>query len=53
MKLDEYLAVSSHILTPKHEAKHEYVTQKRQLVCFVKQLKEPFLGYMSVFSFVF
>ncbi len=52
VKLTKCLAVSSHVPTLKHEAKHGYITQKQLFVCFVKQLKELLLGYMSVFSFV-
>ncbi len=50
LKFDEYLVVSSHVLTPKHEAKPRYITWKQLFVCFMKQPKE---GYISVFSFVF
>ncbi len=29
------------------------MTQKQLFVCFLKQLKEPFLGYKPVLNFVF
>ncbi len=47
------LVVSFHLLTQKHKAKREHITPKQLFVCFVKQQKEPLLGYMSVFSFLF
>ncbi len=52
-KLSECLVVSSHVPTPKHEAKHRYVSRKQVFVSFLKQLKELLLGYISVLSFVF
>ncbi len=45
------LMVSSHAPTLKHEAKHGYVTEQWQFVCFVKELKESLLGYISLFTF--
>ncbi len=53
VKLTQCPVVSSHALILKHKAKHGYITQIRLFVCFVKQLKEPLLGNISVFSFVF
>ncbi len=53
VKLTKCLVVSSHVVTLKHKVKHEYITWKRLFVCFLKQLKEPLLGCMSVFSFLF
>ncbi len=45
--------VSSHVPTPKHEAKHGCITRKLLFVCFVKQLNELLLVYISVLSFMF
>ncbi len=50
MKLTECLVVFSNV--PKHKAKRGYLTQK-MAVCFMEQLKELFLGYISVFCYVF
>ncbi len=44
-----FSVVSSHVPTLKHEAKHGCIKRKCLFVCFVKGLKDPPLGYISVF----
>ncbi len=44
---------SSHMPIPKHKAKHRYTIQKQLFWLLHKTNKPLFLGYISVFSFVF
>ncbi len=50
VKLAECLGVPSHVLTLKHKVEQQYITRKQLFVCFIKQLKEPSAGHISMLN---